>query len=160
MSNSMALRERLVQFVYDENRLLDERRFEEWFELFADDGVYWVPARVGQTDKEGEPSIALEGRLLLKLRIERLGHERAHSLRPQVRSMHVVQQPVPGEPVDGLNAVSCNMAYFEYQAGQQLVLGAQVRSLLREAEGRLSIVEKRVQLLDCDGYLPAIQLFI
>lgn len=151
---------RLLQFVYDENRLLDERRFEEWFELFAEDGVYWVPTRPEQADKEGEPSIALEGRLLLKLRIARLRHERAHSLHPQVRSMHVVQRPRVEEPVDGLDAVSCNLVYFEYQGGNQLVLGAQVRYLLREVEGRLLMVEKRVQLLDCDGYLPAIQLFV
>jgi len=160
MNQCIALNDRLMQFVYDENRLLDERRFDEWFELFAQDGVYWVPARAGQADKDGEPSIALEGRLLLKLRIARLQHERAHSLRPQVRAMHVVQRPIVEEPVDGLDAVSCNLVYFEYQGGSQLVLGAQVRYLLREAEGRFLIVEKRVQLLDCDDYLSAIQLFI
>jgi len=160
MNQCITLDSRLRQFVYDENRLLDERRFDEWFELFAEEGVYWVPARAGQTDKEGEPSIALEGRLLLKLRVDRLKHERAHSLHPQVRSMHVVQRPRVEEPEGGLDAVSCNLVYFEYQGGSQLVLGAQVRYLLREAEGRLLIVEKRVQLLDCDAYLPAIQLFI
>lgn len=160
MSECMTLTERLTQFVYDENRLLDTRRFDEWFELFADDGVYWVPTHPDQTDKDGEPSIALEGRLLLKLRISRLGHERAHSLHPQVRSMHVVQRPEIEDPVEGLDAVSCNMVYFEYQGGSQVVLGARVRYLLREVQGNLRIVEKRVQLLNCDDYLPAIQLFI
>lgn len=160
MNQCMTLTDRLVQFVYDENRLLDERRFEDWFELFDEDGVYWVPARPDQTDKDGEPSIALEGRLLLKLRVERLSHERAHSLRPQVRSMHVVQRPRLEEPVQGLNALSCNLVYFEYQAGSQIALGAQVKYLLREVNDTLRIVEKRVQLLDCDSYLPAIQLFV
>jgi len=150
----------LIQFVYDENRLLDERRFDAWFDLFAEDGVYWVPAHPDQTDKEGEPSIALESRLLLRLRIARLGHERAHSLHPQVRSLHVVQQPRVEPPTDGLYAVSCNLAYFEYQGSSRLVQGAQVRYLLTESDGRLLIREKRVQLLDCDGYLPAIQLFV
>jgi len=152
--------DRLIDFVYLENRLLDECRYAEWYELFADDGVYWVPTQPEQTDKEGEASIALESKLLLKLRITRLAHERAHSLQPRVRSLHVVQQPVVGEPVDGLASVSCNLAYFEYQNGNQIVLAAQVRYLLRESVDALRIVEKRVQLLGSDGYLPAIQLFI
>jgi len=152
--------DRLAEFVYDENRLLDERRFDHWYELFAEDGIYWIPTRPGQTDRRGEPSIALEDRLLLKLRISRLGHERAHSLHPQVRSMHVVQRPQAETAADGLDAVSCNLAYFEYQGGTQVVLGARVRYLLRETGDALRIVEKRIQLLNCDGYLPAIQLLI
>ena len=36
-------RARLEEFVIHEARLLDERRFREWMELFADDGTYWVP---------------------------------------------------------------------------------------------------------------------
>ncbi|MBV8111708.1 MAG: hypothetical protein JO012_18275, partial [Hyphomicrobiales bacterium] len=31
-------------FLIQEARLLDERRFREWMELFAEDGTYWVPA--------------------------------------------------------------------------------------------------------------------
>src|SRR5260370_17939966 len=30
------------QFLYREARLLDERRFHEWLELFADDVRYWM----------------------------------------------------------------------------------------------------------------------
>ena len=29
----------LVEFVYDEARLLDEKRFDEWYELFTDDAL-------------------------------------------------------------------------------------------------------------------------
>ena len=37
----------LQQFVEHEVALLDEQRFEEWLNLFADDGAYWVPANPG-----------------------------------------------------------------------------------------------------------------
>ena len=30
----------LIDFVYHEARLLDEKRFEEWYELFTEDGLY------------------------------------------------------------------------------------------------------------------------
>ena len=38
----------LVRFVVREARLIDEKRFDEWYELFAEDGYYWVPASPGQ----------------------------------------------------------------------------------------------------------------
>lgn len=30
-----------IRFVLQEARLLDEKRWDEWLELFAEDGVYW-----------------------------------------------------------------------------------------------------------------------
>ena len=33
------------QFLYREARLLDERRFHEWLELFTDDVRYWMVTR-------------------------------------------------------------------------------------------------------------------
>ena len=42
------MRAELEAFVLAEARLLDERRFAAWLELFAEDGVYWVPSALGQ----------------------------------------------------------------------------------------------------------------
>ena len=40
-----ALKHELEQFLYKEARLLDERRFEEWLDLLAEDLHYWMPMR-------------------------------------------------------------------------------------------------------------------
>lgn len=156
------LQDRLIEFVYHENHLLDNRQFRLWYDLFADDGVYWLPSRPGQVDRETLASIALEDKMLLKLRIERFDHPQAHSLQPQVRGMRVVQRPEVEEvPAGGgLPSVSCNLIYMEYQAGSPIVLGARVRYSLRQVEDQLRIVEKKVELLNMDGFLSSIQLFI
>ena len=39
----------LIGFVVHEARLIDQHRFEEWLDLFADDGYYWMPLEWGQT---------------------------------------------------------------------------------------------------------------
>ena len=39
------LRRDVEQFLYREARLLDERRFHEWLELFTDDVRYWMASR-------------------------------------------------------------------------------------------------------------------
>ena len=40
----------LIDFVIREARLIDQQRFEEWLDLFAEDGIYWMPLEWGQTD--------------------------------------------------------------------------------------------------------------
>ena len=83
----------LIDFVYREAELLDERRFEEWYELFVDDGHYWIPLRADQPDPLNHVSLMYEDKLLLKARIERLGGARTHSQQPESRCQHVLQRP-------------------------------------------------------------------
>src|SRR5262249_60372878 len=42
----------VVEFLYREARLADEARYAEWEALWAEDGVYWVPAT---TDPRADP---------------------------------------------------------------------------------------------------------
>ena len=37
-------RDQLLDFLYKENRLLDDRQFEEWLECYREDAEYWMPA--------------------------------------------------------------------------------------------------------------------
>lgn len=46
------------QFLYAEAELLDQHRYTEWIELFADDLRYWVPTRMTRTNRERDREIA------------------------------------------------------------------------------------------------------
>ncbi|MDO5513244.1 benzoate 1,2-dioxygenase small subunit [Corynebacterium sp.] len=37
-------RTEVEDFIFFENRLLDDRKFEEWLELYREDAEYWMPA--------------------------------------------------------------------------------------------------------------------
>jgi 3-phenylpropionate/cinnamic acid dioxygenase small subunit len=41
----LLLKEEIEAFLYAEAELLDERRYEEWLDLFTDDARYWMPMR-------------------------------------------------------------------------------------------------------------------
>jgi 3-phenylpropionate/cinnamic acid dioxygenase small subunit len=41
----------LIDFVLREARLIDQQRFDEWLDLFSEDGIYWMPLEWGQTDQ-------------------------------------------------------------------------------------------------------------
>lgn len=156
-------REELVAFVFNEARLLDEKRYEEWYALFSEDGRYWIPLQHGQTDPVSHNSLMYEDRLLLRLRIDRLGHARAFSQQPASRSVHVLQQPAVErfDPEAGEFVVRTPFAYFEARGEEQLIFGAVAwHTLFANAQGQLKISLKRVDLLNCEAALPSIQLFL
>ena len=154
-----ALSSELSAFVVHEARLLDESRLDEWLELFAPDGRYWVPAAPGQQDMTLAPSLALEDVFLLRLRIERLRHPQAHSQHPPSRALHLLQAP----HCIGADARAWRMRtpflYFEQRGADQLsVPGTATHDLVR-IDGTLRIQLKRVDLLAAGQALPMIQLF-
>jgi 3-phenylpropionate/cinnamic acid dioxygenase small subunit len=151
----------LARFVIKEARLIDEKRFDEWYELFTDDAHYWVPLVPGQADPLAHNSLAYEDKLLLKLRIERLKSPRAYSQQPQSRCLHVLQRPEVEsmDPANNEYVVRTAYVYMETRAEDQQVYGCTALHTLTVVEGRLRIRLKRVNLLNCDAALPSIQLF-
>lgn len=152
----------LIDFVYMEARLLDLQRWDEWLALFAPEAHYWVPLLGSrQADPHSHNSLAYEDRLLLSLRVERLKGARAHSQSPPSRGQHVLQQPFVERRDDGASRyeLSAPFMYMEARAEQQLVLGGVCRHTLEQVGGALRIRLKRVDLLNAEAALPAIQLF-
>ena len=149
----------LVKFVLREARLLDEKRFDEWYELFADDGYYWVPAAPGQTDPHLHNSLAYEDKFLLKLRVERLKSPQAFSQQPASRCHHVLQVPEI-ERVGDESLVRTQMIYTETRGDESQRYAATAWHTLVRKDGALKIRLKRVDLLNCDAMLPSIQLFL
>jgi 3-phenylpropionate/cinnamic acid dioxygenase small subunit len=151
----------LVRFVYREARFIDDRRFAEWYALYADDAYYWIPLTRGQPDGDDHTSLLYEDKLLLQLRIERLSNPRSFSLHPEVRCLHVLQQPEveSADPAANRFVVRTNLLYVETQAERQTVLAAVATHTLSVIDDALRIRLKRVDLLNCDAPLPSIQLF-
>jgi 3-phenylpropionate/cinnamic acid dioxygenase small subunit len=156
-----ALREALIDFVYREARLLDEKNFDAWYDLFAEDGLYWIPLVPNQHDGLNHASLMYEDRLLLKLRIERLKEPRAFSQQPESRCQHVLQRPEI-EAVDGAQGYRLRTPFFyaEARGEEQLIFTGVVRHHLVGEGGAWRIREKRIDLLNCDSALPSVQLFM
>lgn len=162
MSTTIPTDAQLLDLVYLESRLIDDRRFDEWYALYADDAFYWVPLVPGQADGENHTSLMYEDKLLLKLRIERFGNPRSYSLHPQVRCLHVLQRPEIelADPGGNRWVLRTNLVYVETQGDTQQVYAAVTRLTVSAIDGALRIRLKRVDLLNCDAPLPSIQLFL
>jgi 3-phenylpropionate/cinnamic acid dioxygenase small subunit len=151
----------LVDFVFHEARLLDEKRFDEWFALFTDDARYWAPLTRGQPNGDTFPSLFYEDKLLLKLRIERLRSPLAHSQQQSSYSQHVLQTPTVEAADAAANRYLTRtpFLYVETQLDRQLLLAGVVWHQLTSEAGRLRMQLKKLELVNCDAAFPSIELF-
>ena len=78
------------QFLYRQAEVLDAKRWQEYIDLFTDDGVYWMPADPADKHWDGIPSIFAEDKNLMTVRMKRVLHPDAWSQRPLWGTNHVV----------------------------------------------------------------------
>ncbi|MFO1465078.1 MAG: aromatic-ring-hydroxylating dioxygenase subunit beta [Steroidobacteraceae bacterium] len=155
-------RQDLIDFVINESFLLDQRRYEEWNALFTEDAFYWVPLAQDQTDGVNETSHMYEDKLLRTLRIERLGSPRAFSQQPPSRGHHLLQVPVVEtyDPAANRYVLRTQFHYTEVRLEEQNSFVGTFFHHLGVHDGALRMQLKRVNLLNSDAALPAVQLFI
>ncbi len=152
----------LVNFVIREARMLDEQEYDTWLDLFAEDGIYWMPLEVGQTEEKLTTSLMYEDLLLLRTRVQRLSGKRTFSQKPKSRCQHLLQTPIV-DKMDTPNndyQVFTPFHYVEVRNDEkELYAGWMKHSLAIENE-KLKIKLKRVDLVNCDAPHRNIQLFI
>ena len=157
------------QFLYREARLLDERRFHQWLELFTDDVRYWMPVRTSrypkssksiaildpdrydedELGKEGELAILDETKETLGMRIARLDSGMAWAEDPPSRTRHLVSN-VEVEPVEGReNEVRARSTFLVYRShletDQEIYAGSRI-DLLRRENGSWKIARREIHL--------------
>ena len=152
----------LVNFVIREARMLDEQEYDTWLDLFAEDGIYWMPLEIGQTEEKLTTSLMYEDLLLLRTRVQRLSGKRTFSQKPKSRCQHLLQTPIV-DKMDTPNndyQVFTPFHYVEVRNDEkELYAGWMKHSLAIENE-KLKIKLKRVDLVNCDAPHRNIQLFI
>jgi 3-phenylpropionate/cinnamic acid dioxygenase small subunit len=90
----MKTQHEVEQFLYRQAELLDSKRWQGWIDLFARDGVYWMPADPAHKHWDGVPSIFAEDKNLMTVRMGRVLHPDAWSQRPAWGTNHVVSNVI------------------------------------------------------------------
>ena len=152
----------LIDFVLREAKLIDQLRFDEWLDLFAEDGIYWMPLEWGQTDQRLMASLMHEDKLLLRIRVERLKGNRTFSQKPKSRCHHVLQVPQVESRDDaaGTYVTWTPMHYVETRLDEQTLYAAWATHTLVHDGTALKIKLKRVDVVNCDAAFGNIQLFM
>ena len=147
------LQHRVEQFLYREVRLLSERRYEEWLDLFTDDARYWMPAREtidGQPDAtwgEGEMAFFDDDKEFLAARIERLRSSLAHAEQPPSRLRYFVTNVEIEELEGGDINVRCNLLVYQSRLERtEVTYVGRRQDRLREAGPSWRIASRKIIL--------------
>ena len=154
-SNAVALDE-LRRFLEHEADLLDERRFDEWCDLYTEDAVYWVPAAPEQESWHDHVSLFYDDKATMRVRVQRLNHPRIHCQSPPSRCVRVVSGVRLDEvTAEGAWLVRSKFVMVEDRPGaEQRVFGGRYSHTIVQEDGRLRIRLKRVDLTNCDQSFP------
>ncbi|HEX9684048.1 MAG TPA: aromatic-ring-hydroxylating dioxygenase subunit beta [Acidimicrobiales bacterium] len=141
--------------LFTEAALIDDRRFEEWLDLFTEDGVYWVPGDDAEADPAEHVSIIFDDAAQRRARIERILHRSNWRDDPEGRLMHLVGN-VRVEAADRRDEqhVASNQRISHARNGVEVVLSARCVHVLRRVGDDWRIALKKVCLQAPDAYLP------
>jgi 3-phenylpropionate/cinnamic acid dioxygenase small subunit len=156
------------QFLYREARLLDERRFHEWLELFTADVRYWMggrrnrypksskaiaildPDRYVEADltEDAELAILDENKQTLSARVARLDTGMAWAEDPPSRTRHLLTniEIEQGDAESELEVYSNFIVYrSRSETEQDFYVGAR-RDVLRRVDGAWKIARRKLIL--------------
>lgn len=153
-------RSAVEEFLIREADLLDERRFDEWRDLFDEDGYYWVPLKPDQENPEDEVSLFYDDRKIMATRFARLAHPRIHAQSPPTRTCRIVGnfRIKDDDTEPGCCLVVSKMILVDYRQGEQRLFAAKVRHKLRRAGAEFRIAWKKVELINCDDVFGVVAI--
>jgi 3-phenylpropionate/cinnamic acid dioxygenase small subunit len=149
----------LKSFVEYEVELLDLQSFDTWCNLFAEDGVYWVPANRGQDSWTSHVSLFYDDKHTLKTRVQRLNHSAMHCQEPKSQCVRVVSNIRLEEIGDDGRTYLMQSKFIMLEdrpAKPQRIFAGKYLHKLRWTGERLEIVQKRVDLTNCDQSFPSL----
>jgi len=144
-----ALQREVEQLLYLQAEILDGKHWQAFIDLFAGDGVYWMPVTPDQTEWESSPSIFAEDKLMMEIRKGRVSHPNAWSQAPMWETNHVVSHVAIESMSGGTIQVRSRFHLMELRRDDLRHFGGTYRhTLVRDATGALKVKLQRVDLFN------------
>jgi 3-phenylpropionate/cinnamic acid dioxygenase small subunit len=138
--------ERLIK---REARLVDDREFEKWLELFSRECIYWIPARPSN-DPRREVALEFHDRRRLEDRVARLRTASAYSQIPPTRTCHLLSNFETFSNGPREVAARANLIIQTYRLGVHRALAGWCGYLFVNEDSVWKIALKQINLIDCD----------
>jgi 3-phenylpropionate/cinnamic acid dioxygenase small subunit len=156
----VSLLEEVSAFLFDEARLLDQRRWDEWLALFTDDGLYWAPLRHDQPDAINHVSLFYEDALLREVRARRLEEKRAWSQQPVTQAARIVGNIAAASQAHDIVVATSTFHMLEWRRSDHRMLGGHYTHHLHRGNDGWRIALKRVDLINCEGVQDTLETFL
>jgi benzoate/toluate 1,2-dioxygenase beta subunit len=138
----------IEQLLYRQSELLDQKLWQDYIDLFTDDGVYWMPVTPDQTEWEGSPSIFAEDKYMMEVRMGRVTHPTAWSQVPMWGTSHVIGNVVLESESNGEWVVRSRFHMMELRRDTVRHFGGTYRHTLVRDHGEHGQLRIRLQRVD------------
>lgn len=158
---SVLTQEQATALLYAEGLALDERRWEDWLALYAEDATYWVPSWKSESETTSDPDSELsliyyESRDGLEDRIWRLKSGLSVASNPLRRTAHMISNIQVVESGEGEARVKATGVVHVYDPKRKTATAffGLYDYRLRTVDGEWRIGGKTVKLLNDN--IPAV----
>jgi 3-phenylpropionate/cinnamic acid dioxygenase small subunit len=152
------LKNEIDQFLYFEASLLDERRYLDWYSLFADDLFYVMPNRMNRLTHEAEKenttakefNLFDETKASLGWRVRQVASRKHWAEDPPSRARHLVTN-IRVSPTDVADeySVRCNFLIYRNRLESEVDFWVGERhDVVRRIEARAWQIARRTVILD------------
>jgi 3-phenylpropionate/cinnamic acid dioxygenase small subunit len=143
-----SLQHQVEQFLFYQSELLDQKQWAAYIDVFATEGVYWMPVTPEQTEWLDSPSIFAEDRHMMEIRMGRVQHPNAWSQAPQWGTSHVIGNVVIESAGDSEIVVRSRFQMVELRRDQLRHFAGTYRHTLARKGDDFKILLQRVDLLN------------
>lgn len=152
----------LEEFLYLEASYLDKPDLDAWIDLYTEDGTYWMPAIENQEDPVNHVSLMYDDRVLMEIRKRNFIHPRAASKDYIIRASHLISniRLMDFNEQTGHCTVTSNFHCASYYWDKQTLYAGTYQHDLIQTDNGFRIKQKRVDLINCDGVLGSIIIYI
>jgi biphenyl 2,3-dioxygenase beta subunit len=155
LARRMQLQFLVEQFYYAEATALDQRRYEDWLDLFTDDVHYWMPVRRTRTSNELDQEFTSPGavayfddtKAMLASRVRKLASGYSWAEDPPSRTRHLVTNvQIVGERDEALEVTSNFHLYRTRLNSEEDSWIGHREDVLRRAGGSFRIANRKIFL--------------
>jgi len=154
------VRPQAEDILFDEARLLDQRRYDEWFMMLSDDVVYWVPCNGEGIDPNREISLIYDDYDRLRDRIGRLNTGVAHSQSPPSKTCRLISNVQIDQTSDATASTTSAFVLYELRHARQRIFAGRYYHQLRFEEGGWKIALKKAVLVNNDEVIDNLTFIV
>ncbi len=160
---AISLRDAVTDLVNRESMLIDDKRFEEWLELYTEDCLVWMPAWASESELTDDPHGALNllyltPRTRLEDRVFRIESGDSFASTPLDRTVHIVSNIAITAERGGEIEARAHWIVHSYGLHGGLTRGGRYKYLLRRDGDALKIAKKKIVMID-DKLVGAVDIY-
>lgn len=159
MSEQISLQD-AAEFIWREADILDRCAYEDWLDLWADDGLYIVPIEKDAEDYAAQLNYAYDDAKMRKMRVARLTSSQSQSAVTAAQTVRTVSRFVETDRSGDGITLRAAQHLAEYRRDLHRMFPAELEVELRRVNGEIKLVRKIVKMANSEdavagiAYLP------